>query len=227
MQTLSEFDAQFSNDDACKQFLVDMRWPDGVRCPRCDNPSAYKLNFKPWHWQCKICQKNGYRFSCHHRHDLSGYQNSPEYLVQGRLSDVDREERHQRPANSPGYLWRKLTPTTTQLVLCHRWRAAMRGEMYKLDGLVEVDETYSAERIATAIRGTRAPISARPGKPRLCQGRSDRGDSSQGQRRSASHRLLTDAPTLSKLRGSVPARRPAGRHRREPGVQLRAARPAP
>jgi len=24
---------------------------------------ALKLNFKPSHWQCRICQKNGYRFS--------------------------------------------------------------------------------------------------------------------------------------------------------------------
>ncbi len=26
--------------------------------------------------------------------------------------------------------------------MCHRWRAAMRGDAFKLDGIVEVDETY-------------------------------------------------------------------------------------
>ena len=50
-------------EDACKQFLVERRWPDGVKCPRCQNTKVYKLNFKPWHWQCRLCQKNGYRFS--------------------------------------------------------------------------------------------------------------------------------------------------------------------
>ena len=42
---------------------MERRWPDGVKCPRCQNPKVYKLNFKPWHWQCRLCQKNGYRFS--------------------------------------------------------------------------------------------------------------------------------------------------------------------
>ena len=36
------------------------------KCPRCQNPKVYKLNFKPWHWQCKKCGKNNrapYRFT--------------------------------------------------------------------------------------------------------------------------------------------------------------------
>jgi transposase-like protein len=61
--TLTQLMERFSTEDACKQFLMEKRWPDGVKCPRCQNPKVYKLNFKPWHWQCRICQKNGYRFS--------------------------------------------------------------------------------------------------------------------------------------------------------------------
>src|SRR5689334_2065734 len=62
--TLAQFDALFPNEDACKCYLMKRRWPDGVvKCPRCGNDKVYKLNFKPWHWQCRNCQKNGYRFS--------------------------------------------------------------------------------------------------------------------------------------------------------------------
>ena len=64
--TLDSFDERFPDEDACKQYVMQMRWPDGVKCPRCKNPNVYKLNFKPWHWQCRLCQKNGYRFSGHH-----------------------------------------------------------------------------------------------------------------------------------------------------------------
>ena len=35
MQTIDAFDREFPDETACKDFLVSMRWPDGVRCPRC------------------------------------------------------------------------------------------------------------------------------------------------------------------------------------------------
>src|SRR6516164_7642060 len=60
--SLDAFDKRFPDEDACKQYIADMRWPDGVKCPRCKNDRIYKLS-KPWHWQCRACQKNGYRFS--------------------------------------------------------------------------------------------------------------------------------------------------------------------
>ena len=47
--TLGEFDEMFPDENACKEYLVSRRWPDGVRCPRCDNPSVGKLNWKPFH----------------------------------------------------------------------------------------------------------------------------------------------------------------------------------
>ena len=35
MQTIDAFDEEFPDETACKDFLVSMRWPDGVRCPGC------------------------------------------------------------------------------------------------------------------------------------------------------------------------------------------------
>ncbi len=53
---------RFSDENECMDYLVSMRWPDGVECPRCGNPRVHKLA-KPYRWQCKKCAKNGYRFS--------------------------------------------------------------------------------------------------------------------------------------------------------------------
>ena len=57
-------DETFPNEDACKQFLKDRRWPDGeVTCPRCANKKSWALKSRPFHWQCQKCNKTGYRFS--------------------------------------------------------------------------------------------------------------------------------------------------------------------
>src|SRR5271166_1805660 len=67
MQTIDVFDKQFPTDDACKQFIAEMRWPDGVRCPRCNaSERVYALKARPFHWTCcnVACGgRKGYRFS--------------------------------------------------------------------------------------------------------------------------------------------------------------------
>jgi len=35
MQTIDAFDREFHDETACKNFLMQMRWPDGMRRPRC------------------------------------------------------------------------------------------------------------------------------------------------------------------------------------------------
>jgi transposase-like protein len=53
----------FLTEDECWEYLVARRWPRGVSCPRCGNSKVYQLRRRPWHWQCKKCEKHGYRFS--------------------------------------------------------------------------------------------------------------------------------------------------------------------
>ena len=60
--TLAQFDKAFPNEDACRDYLVEKRWANGVTCPRCKNENVYKLE-KEWHWVCKSCASDGYRFS--------------------------------------------------------------------------------------------------------------------------------------------------------------------
>ena len=65
--TLAKLIKRFSTEEACKDFLVKMRWPQGVHCPRCHKTERiYTLKAKPFHWVCKNANcggRNGYRFS--------------------------------------------------------------------------------------------------------------------------------------------------------------------
>src|SRR5712692_1276856 len=40
---LPEFERMFPTDDACRRYLGQLRWPEGFRCPRCQNPKAWDL----------------------------------------------------------------------------------------------------------------------------------------------------------------------------------------
>src|ERR1039457_194248 len=37
---LTEFEARFANEAACRDYLFRLRWPDGFRCPRCGGAGA-------------------------------------------------------------------------------------------------------------------------------------------------------------------------------------------
>ena len=40
-RTLLEFETRFATDDACRQYLLQLRWPDGFVCPRCRARTAW------------------------------------------------------------------------------------------------------------------------------------------------------------------------------------------
>ena len=61
--TLTQTMAMFSTEDACKAYIRDLRWPDGVVNARVAKIThVHPVTKKPWHWQCRQCNKNGYRF---------------------------------------------------------------------------------------------------------------------------------------------------------------------
>ena len=39
-RTLIDFEARFSTEQACREYLVQLRWPDGFVCPRCKAGSS-------------------------------------------------------------------------------------------------------------------------------------------------------------------------------------------
>lgn len=49
----SDFEKRFSSEQACRDYLFQLRWPDGFQCPRCKNNQAW-LN-KRLLYQCSKC----------------------------------------------------------------------------------------------------------------------------------------------------------------------------
>jgi transposase-like protein len=50
---LTEFEARFSTEEACREYLFRLRWPDGFRCPRCGGRKAWPL--REVLLQCAAC----------------------------------------------------------------------------------------------------------------------------------------------------------------------------
>jgi hypothetical protein len=42
-RTLAEFERRFATDEACRAYLVQLRWPDGFRCPACRHGRAWPV----------------------------------------------------------------------------------------------------------------------------------------------------------------------------------------
>jgi len=141
--TLSQLMKQFSTEEACKEHLKNLRWPNGVTCPRCNNAKVYELKKRPFHWVCKAKNcggPNGYRFSVIAK-TIFENTNYPLtvwfqviYLMMQSKKGISALQIH-RQIGSGDY--------RTAWYMCHRIRAAMKdGSFTKLMGEVEVDETY-------------------------------------------------------------------------------------
>lgn len=52
-KTLAELERRFSTEKACREYLFQLRWPDGFRCPACGHSEAWKL--KGGLFRCTAC----------------------------------------------------------------------------------------------------------------------------------------------------------------------------
>ena len=50
--SLQQFQRQFADEEACRQYLEECRWPDGFHCPRCGHGRAYP---RGWRRECAAC----------------------------------------------------------------------------------------------------------------------------------------------------------------------------
>ena len=48
-----EFDAMFASEEACREYLSRLRWPNGFRCPQCGGDKAWATKRSLWH--CTAC----------------------------------------------------------------------------------------------------------------------------------------------------------------------------
>ncbi len=51
-RNLGELDARFATEDACREYLAALRWPDGFRCPRCGGSKAWRTG---GYLRCAAC----------------------------------------------------------------------------------------------------------------------------------------------------------------------------
>jgi hypothetical protein len=143
MMTLKELMATFPTNDSCREFLMERRWPNGVRCPRCGkSETVYKLSL-PWKWECsnKECRKgHAYRFSI-----ISGtiFENTKYPLK--TWFEVVWQMLNSKKGVSALQIQRQIGCKSyeTAWYMCMRLRGAMHDPDFRqLMGIVEVDETY-------------------------------------------------------------------------------------
>jgi transposase-like protein len=137
LNTLQEAIAYFSNPVNCREYVVARRWPNGVACPTC---GSAKVKFQENHnrWQCS---------SHHSKRQFTVktgtiFEDSPLGLdkwlcamwqVVNCKNGVSSYEVHRAIGVTQKTAW----------FMDHRIRLALRmGSFEKLDGEVEVDETF-------------------------------------------------------------------------------------
>jgi hypothetical protein len=131
--TLAQLLARFPDDNASKTYVAQRRWPDGVRCPKCGNVKVWHVIHRPFHWICKQCDKNGYRFSVitktifeNTKYPLSGWFTV--ILIMSQSTKGTSALQIQRMLGMGSY--------RTAWSMCHRIRAAMKNAV---DGQVDFD----------------------------------------------------------------------------------------
>lgn len=134
-QTLLEAIRYFTDADNCLNFMIMLRWPDGVQCPACDSKQANFIKTRRL-WICKDCKKN---FTVKKGTIM---EDSPIgldkwltaiWMIANDKNGISSYEIHRGLGITQKSAW----------FLLHRIRLAMQqGTLEKLSGTVEADETF-------------------------------------------------------------------------------------
>ena len=152
-KTLQQAIRHYSDPDVCQQELADSRWPDGVTCPHCGSKDvSYLANQR--RWQCK---------TKHPRRQFSVkvgtiFEDSPigldkwfvaVWLLGAAKNGISSYEIHRAIGVTQKTAW----------FMLHRIRLAMQvDDGGKLDGGIEVDETYIGAKARNMHKGKRARV---------------------------------------------------------------------
>jgi len=140
--SIAEWEKTFPDEDACRDYLIAHRWPEGVACPRCGNTNVHPHGTLEYHWQCYACSPGGvgYRFSV-----LVGtiFENTNKPLRQWfRVIHLMLTSKKGISARQV-HRYMGFGSLKTAWYMCHRIRAGLVDrEFQKLMGIVEVDETF-------------------------------------------------------------------------------------
>ncbi|MCH8801749.1 MAG: IS1595 family transposase [Chloroflexi bacterium] len=137
---------RFHSDEKCREVLEELRWPNGIGCPRCGG-SRHAHDTVRGVYDCYAC---GYQFSV-----LAGtiFHDTKLPLRKWFITVMLMVE--SKKGMSANQLKRVIGVSyKTAWYLCHRIRAAMR-EAYPipLKGIVEIDETFIGGEVRGKGRG--------------------------------------------------------------------------
>jgi len=132
---MQEFMDQFSTEEACRQYLVDVRWADGFKCPTCLHTEAWR--HERGILRCKKCHRDvsvtaGTAFQGRHLSLRLWFQALWSVVVQKNGMSALGLSRA-LGINRPMTGWQILKKIRTAMVRVGRER---------LSGLVEVDEVF-------------------------------------------------------------------------------------
>jgi transposase-like protein len=134
-KTLLELEQRFSTEEACVEYLASLRWPDGWVCPRCGGAEAWSI--RRHRWLCDHCR---YEMSV-----TAGTIFQDSHLPLTIWLRAMWQISSQKNGISALGLQRVLGLGSykTAWAMLHKLRRAMiRPGRDRLDGVVEVDETY-------------------------------------------------------------------------------------
>ncbi len=160
---LPELIDRFADEDKCRAYLEELRWPDGVRCPRCDSDKVSRI-VKRNQFDCDSCR---YQFSVtagtlfHDSHLPLRKWFLATYLIAESKKGISAKQIQRSLGTSYKTAW----------YLGHRIRAVMGdGVQPLLTGTVEVDETLVGGKRRGVGRGSRegkTMVAQRGGEVRL------------------------------------------------------------
>jgi transposase-like protein len=132
---LVELVQQFADDEKCRAYIEALRWPDGVKCPRCKGEKVYSI-LKRDQFVCDSCS---YQFSA-----TAGTIFHDSHLPLWKWFLAVYLMAESKKGMSANQLKRTLAVSyKTAWYLCHRIRKAIQEiNPPKLSGTVEMDETW-------------------------------------------------------------------------------------
>ncbi len=137
---------RFGTEEKCRAVLEELRWPDGIRCPRCNSVKISRIHDRA-QFDCDICR---YQFSV-----TSGTIWHDTHLPLRKWFMAIYLTVESKKGFSANQMKRVIGVSyKTAWFLCHRIRAAMtEHEPTQLNGTVECDETFVGGRLRGMGKG--------------------------------------------------------------------------
>lgn len=134
-RTLQQAVVFFANPDNALQFMIEIRWPNGITCPRCGSDAHTFISTRRT-WQCKSCKKMfTVKLGTVVEDSPIGLDKwlSAMWMISNAKNGVSSYEIHRGIGITQKSAW----------FLLHRIRLAMQsGTFEKMSGEVEGDETF-------------------------------------------------------------------------------------